>query len=506
MPRFSQSLFESIRDYGRMSPTEGRRQPMQAAPVYQQMGTTDPLARSLGRLFGNVGFDTSSLQTAPERIAAETKGLDMSKPMDAARAMLIRAQYIQDPQTQAAMVMKAQELMQAEQEKALAAAKEARDAALQQQVRESLQKRASALGLEGITETLAAGGDIQEAQAAIREQEIARLPKDVNVKQRLAQFQRAGGTSEQFKKLGLSTATQTEFENTMKSLEGSPKAYQDAQGNIQTLTTNKFGLVKNPTFGTGPSPLAATGKEFVAPSELGLTIAPNVQTVINKVDGSIEEFRKALGKEAGQTFAELQEEVSDVPSSYQNNLRAQELLDSPEGVYVGPLAPFRTGLERFAYVMTGGNISLAKTANTELLVNNRSASLLEKARFLGTGSGFSDKDREFLEKMSGVDVTLTEDTMRELLRVERVVLRGQIIESNQKIDEAFKLGRISKQEANQFYREPLPEQPARNVSTASVGDLVNINGKLYRKISATEVSDAPEDIREKYRRPEWLDI
>ena len=215
---------------------------------------------------------------------------------------------------------------------------------------------------------------------------------------------------------------------------------------------------------------------------------------------------KALGKEAGQTFAELQEEVSDVPSSYQNNLRAQELLDSPEGVYVGPLAPFRTGLERFAYVMTGGNISLAKTANTELLVNNRSASLLEKARFLGTGSGFSDKDREFLEKMSGVDVTLTEDTMRELLRVERVVLRGQIIESNQKIDEAFKLGRISKQEANQFYREPLPEQPARNVSTASVGDLVNINGKLYRKISATEVSDAPEDIREKYRRPEWLDI
>jgi len=57
------------------------------------------------------------------------------------------------------------------------------------------------------------------------------------------------------------------------------------------------------------------------------------------------------------------------------------------------------GIERFAYVMTGGNTSLAKTANTELLVNNRSESLLKKARFLGTGSGFSDKDREFLQKM-----------------------------------------------------------------------------------------------------------
>jgi len=73
MPRFSESLFESIRDYGRMSPTEGRRQPMQAAPVYQQMGTTDPLARSLGRLFGNVGFDTSSLQTGEERAQAAMK-------------------------------------------------------------------------------------------------------------------------------------------------------------------------------------------------------------------------------------------------------------------------------------------------------------------------------------------------------------------------------------------------------------------------------------------------
>jgi len=46
---------------------------MQAAPVYQQMGTKDPLARSLGRLFGNVGFDTSSLQTGEERAQAAMK-------------------------------------------------------------------------------------------------------------------------------------------------------------------------------------------------------------------------------------------------------------------------------------------------------------------------------------------------------------------------------------------------------------------------------------------------
>jgi len=110
MPRFSQSLFESIKDYGRMSPTEGRRQPMQAAPVYQQMGTTDPLARSLGRLFGNVGFDTSSLQTAPERIAAETEGLDLSTIEGQQQAIQAELQYVQDPQARRALGLRLMEL------------------------------------------------------------------------------------------------------------------------------------------------------------------------------------------------------------------------------------------------------------------------------------------------------------------------------------------------------------------------------------------------------------
>ena len=507
MARFSEGFLRGISNFGRMDPTEPARRLQQATPsVYQQMGTTDPLARRVGSLFSNLGVDTSYMQTAPERIAAETKGLDMSKPMDAAQAMLIRAQYIQDPQVQAAMIMKAQEIMQLDQQRALQEAQAARDAALQQQVRESLIKRANELNLKGIANTLAAGGDITEAQKAIREQEIARLPKDVNIKQRLAQFQRAGGTAQKFKELDLGKATQEEFQNTMDSLKGSPKSYQDSQGNVQTLTTNDFGLVKNPMYGKGPSPLAATAKEFVYPSEIGLTLAPNVQRVINEVDLATEEFRKAEGKKAGESFAELREQMNDIDANYQNNMNAQELLDSPEGVFVGPLAPFRKGLERLAYVMTGGNTSLAKTANTETLVINRSKSLLEKAKYLGTGSGFSDKDREFLEKMSGVDITLTEDTIRELLRVERTVFRAQAIENNRRVDEAFRLGRIDKDEANVFYKEPLPEQPARNVNTASVGDLVSINGKLYRKVSATEVSDEPEDLREKYRRPEWLDI
>jgi hypothetical protein len=70
MPRFSESLFESIRNFGRMSPTEGRRQALQQPTEYQQMGTTDPLARNLGKMFGGLGVDTSYLQTGEERAQA----------------------------------------------------------------------------------------------------------------------------------------------------------------------------------------------------------------------------------------------------------------------------------------------------------------------------------------------------------------------------------------------------------------------------------------------------
>lgn len=110
MPRFSESLFESIRNFGRMSPTEGRRRALEQPTQYQQMGTTDPLARSLGKMFGGLGVDTSYMQTAPERIAAETEGLDMSTIEGQQQAIQAELQYVQDPQARRALGLRLMEL------------------------------------------------------------------------------------------------------------------------------------------------------------------------------------------------------------------------------------------------------------------------------------------------------------------------------------------------------------------------------------------------------------
>ena len=70
MAKFSQGFLRGISDFGRMDPNEPRRRLAEAAPQYKQMGTTDPLARRVGSLFGNLGVDTSYMQTGEERAQA----------------------------------------------------------------------------------------------------------------------------------------------------------------------------------------------------------------------------------------------------------------------------------------------------------------------------------------------------------------------------------------------------------------------------------------------------
>jgi len=71
MARFSEGFLRGISNFGRMDPTEPARRLQQATPsVYQQMGTTDPLARRVGSLFSNLGVDTSYMQTGEERAQA----------------------------------------------------------------------------------------------------------------------------------------------------------------------------------------------------------------------------------------------------------------------------------------------------------------------------------------------------------------------------------------------------------------------------------------------------
>jgi hypothetical protein len=61
--------------------------------------------------------------------------------------------------------------------------------------------------------------------------------------------------------------------------------------------------------------------------------------------------------------------------------------------------------------------------NGELLVSQTAGNVLSHAKSsgLGTGQGFTDKDRDFLEKVVGGKITLNGETLKELARIQKQV-------------------------------------------------------------------------------------
>ena len=122
MAKLSESLFQSIRDFGKQDPTQPARRLAQASP-YRQVGTTDPLARRVGSLFDNLGIDTSYMQTASERISAANEGLDMSTLEGQQQAIANEMEQVVDPQAHRALGLRMMELNRLKQAQTEAAIK-----------------------------------------------------------------------------------------------------------------------------------------------------------------------------------------------------------------------------------------------------------------------------------------------------------------------------------------------------------------------------------------------
>ena len=132
MAKYSESLFEGIRNFGRQDPASPARK-LETATPYKQMGTSDPLARSLGNLFGNVGFDSSSMQTGEERAGAamaEAGKQQFASPEGRMIAMLKAQLPNLTPQAQMKVMGQIGELTTIEQARVLTASVKIKDKAM----------------------------------------------------------------------------------------------------------------------------------------------------------------------------------------------------------------------------------------------------------------------------------------------------------------------------------------------------------------------------------------
>lgn len=119
------------------------------------------------------------------------------------------------------------------------------------------------------------------------------------------------------------------------------------------------------------------------------------------------------------------------PTIYQNALTTEELIN--KGAITGLGAEFKLNLARTLNVAGANNNEIIK--NTEQLVANRGQIVLDsiKASGLGAGQGFTNTDRQFLEKVKGGTIELNAKTLLDLARIEKNVAQAAVDAWNKRL-------------------------------------------------------------------------
>ena len=140
------------------------------------------------------------------------------------------------------------------------------------------------------------------------------------------------------------------------------------------------------------------------------------------------------GKVAEQDAAKF-DAANAAPNVIQTIQSTRNLLDSGN-VITGIGAQQRLDLARFGQLLgVGGKDANERIANTQQLFSNRAQATLDSIRSsgLGSGQGFSNKDREFLENARLGNITYSPEALRRQLDIEERVARATVTSWNNRI-------------------------------------------------------------------------
>jgi hypothetical protein len=167
------------------------------------------------------------------------------------------------------------------------------------------------------------------------------------------------------------------------------------------------------------------------------------QTALKKAGASntIVNTEKSYGQAFGQGLAgndvKLYDSASRAPQMLETVKETRKLLDNDK-LYVGFGANQKLDLARAAdaFGITGRDTA-DKISNTQRLFAARAQATLDsvKESGLGAGNGFTDKDREFLEKSKLGNIVYSRDALKQQLDIEERVARGLAQKWNTRFDQ-----------------------------------------------------------------------
>jgi len=149
----------------------------------------------------------------------------------------------------------------------------------------------------------------------------------------------------------------------------------------------------------------ATGKPVSGPI-VGSASDPTLQ---GDISGA-----KEMGGLGGKNLDAQHKQALDAANSMRVNQQAMQLLN--EGMTTGKFADFKVG---FAAALQSAGINIAKdpTENAQAYAAMMGQQVATVIKAFGSGTGLSDADRAYAEKIAGGQITLNEGSIRKILEM-----------------------------------------------------------------------------------------
>jgi hypothetical protein len=408
--------------------------------------TSQGMQQGLGNLFG------TDFRSPAQKIKEQLIQLNPNSTAD--QPKIVQLLRVVDPQASFAM----EEKFKVENAKLLA----------NQKRRESLIEQAGALGLENTADLLRNNGDMNEAAKQIRKIEESDTLASKGIKGKLAVARQYNAPESILKDIQKGIYNQTSPEELLKVIRGDKadlKAFLNKKGETVYGRVNEFSA----------KVYDEETDKWATPSELGYTPAPVVTKQISSADSVI----KQLTAGATTSFLEANKTAQTARKVLETTAISRDLLES------GARTGFGTEWANKSLSILNSTGLLPEkymdgVAASKALIASRSRAVLEMIPIFGGGQGFTDKDREFLESISGANPSFDSQTIARLLDLEERISRNAIETNNASLDQVMKLaaaaGETPTDLTSVFYITP-PAQ--REVAPVGAGSTLSPATEAY---------------------------
>ena len=281
------------------------------------------------------------------------------------------------------------------------------------------------------------------------------------------QLARQRGISDKlFNELGLAQAPDQVFNDVLTGQRGGDIEFFLQNGEVLPFRTE------------GGQVYDRENNRWVSAQQLGLQKAP---PEVQKIENIGSTMTEGLIKEGIEYVADARTEARKAVNTVESIDISLENLDN---MFTGYGATFRTDVARAARLFGIDLAGTEKIANTEEYAGLSGARVADYISNLGAGTGISEKDLEFTEKVVAANVNVTPEAMRKLLEILRRHSIAKIEEYNGLRNSVAKqLKGSEKAAAMAFY--PLVDMPPERVepeiddTDLTTGSTVTVGGVEY---------------------------